>query len=140
MCVFSNSRSSAFQTYSFYALHHKGGCYKEDPLGRPSNSQTTKFLLLLVSQKIWNTSCLTVFLKHSQVGCFKTSNSNSDHLISISLNSYPYLWMGGMAARVTPLERPKGAKDKVKRSEGHPAKSQAPRLLIIVYLWRASNI
>ena len=34
----SNSRSSAFQTYSFYALHHKGGCYKEDPLGRPSNS------------------------------------------------------------------------------------------------------
>ena len=40
-----------------------------------------------------------------------------------------------MATWVTRLERPQGRKDKVKMPEGHPARSQAPRLIVGFYLF-----
>ena len=44
---------------------------------------------------------------------------------------------------VTRPERPKGAKDEVKRPQGPPARSrgpEGPRLLVVVYFMRYNNI
>ena len=78
---------------------------------RPSNYQNALFLLLflsvLVSQKIWFTSLLAVFLKHGQMDFSKASNSISHHLSSIfPENCQIFGWVGwvGLVGQVGRVE------------------------------------
>ena len=114
-----NQKWTFHLSLNFQIQNHSRQCFPCDFMNQPTRMPYSSSVLLCpLSQKIWITSPVAVFLKHGQMDFSKSSNSISHHLTSIFPENCQILGgLGGsggwVPAWVSRPERLKGAKDEV---------------------------